>query len=92
VVIKPQVVGTLTHVSGRRETPHGTVSSTWTRGAHGVSSMHVSIPAGTTATVYVPAAHDESFVPVGADATPTGRVPGYQVFTVRPGDVTFRKA
>jgi hypothetical protein len=54
--------------------------------------MHVSLPAGTTATVYVPAAHDESFVPVGADATPTGRVPGYQVFTVRPGDVTFRKA
>jgi alpha-L-rhamnosidase len=92
VIIKPQPVGTLTHVSGSRETPHGTVASKWTRGAHGLSSMHVSIPAGTTATVYVPAGEGESFVPVGGDVTATGRVPGYQVFTARPGDVNFRKA
>lgn len=89
LIIKPQPVGTLTHVSGSRETPHGTVSSKWTRGARGISSMHVSIPAGTTATVYVPAMAGESFVPVGGDVTPTGRVPGYQMFSVRPGDVTF---
>ena len=92
VIIKPQVVGTLTHVSGTRETPYGTVATKWTRGAQGISSMQVSIPAGTTATVYVPAAAGESFVPVGGDVTPTGRVPGYQVFSARPGDVTFRKA
>jgi alpha-L-rhamnosidase len=89
LIIKPQVVGTLTHVSGSRETPHGTVVSTWTRGAEGISSMHVSIPAGTTATVYVPTMGDGSFVPVGGGVTPTGRVPGYQVFSIGPGDVTF---
>jgi alpha-L-rhamnosidase len=92
VIIRPQTVGTLGHVSGSRETPHGTVTSKWTRGAHGLSSMHVSIPAGATATVYVPAAEGESFVPVGGDVTAAGRVPGYQVFSARPGDVTFRKA
>ncbi|GAB3073318.1 hypothetical protein GCM10027053_43420 [Intrasporangium mesophilum] len=91
LIIKPQVVGTLTHVSGSRETPHGTVSSKWTRGAKGLSTMQVSIPAGTTATVYVPAAANESFVPVGGEATSAGRVAGYQVFSVGPGDVTFRK-
>ena len=91
VIIKPQTVGTLTHVAGRRETPHGTVSSSWTRDADGLSTMQVSIPAGTTATVYVPASDGASFVPVGGDARATGRVPGYQVFAVGPGTVTFRK-
>lgn len=91
LIIKPQPVGTLTRVSGSRETPHGTVSSEWTRGAHGISSMQVSIPAGTSATVYVPATAGESFVAVGGDVTPAGRVPGYQVFSAGPGDVTFHK-
>lgn len=91
VIIKPQVVGTLTHVDGTRETPYGTIESKWTRGAHGLTTMHVSIPAGTTATVYVPAADGQSFVSTGGDATPTGRVPGYEVFTVGPGEVSFHQ-
>ncbi len=33
VIVRPQPVGTLDHVAGRRETPHGTVSSEWTRNA-----------------------------------------------------------
>ena len=51
--------------------------------------MKVSVPAGTAATVYVPAAADQSFVATSGAATPTGRVAGYQVFSVEPGDVTF---
>ena len=51
--------------------------------------MKVSVPAGSTATVYVPASADQSFVAVSGSATPTGRVDGYQVFSVAPGDVTF---
>ncbi|WP_270044474.1 alpha-L-rhamnosidase [Solirubrobacter ginsenosidimutans] len=89
VVIKPQAVGSLTHVAGTYASPHGTISSEWTKGANGVSSMKVSVPAGSTATVYVPATADQSFVAVSGSATPTGRVDGYQVFSVAPGDVTF---
>jgi hypothetical protein len=53
--------------------------------------MKVSVPAGTTATVYVPAAAGERFVATHGTATPTGRVDGYQVFAVAPGDVTFQQ-
>jgi alpha-L-rhamnosidase len=89
IVIEPQAVGTLTHVAGTYESPHGTIASEWTKGANGIASMKVSVPAGSTATVYVPAAAGESFVAAGGDATPTGRAGGYQVFAVQPGDVTF---
>ncbi|WP_053227419.1 family 78 glycoside hydrolase catalytic domain [Solirubrobacter soli] len=88
IVIKPQAVGTLGHVAGTYESPHGTIASEWTKGANGISSMKVSVPAGSTATVYVPAPNGESFVATG-DAVPTGRSGGYQVFDVQPGDVTF---
>jgi alpha-L-rhamnosidase len=91
IVIKPQAVGSLAHVAGSYESPHGTIASEWTRGAHGIASMKVSVPAGSTATVYVPAAADQSFVAVGGTATPTGRADGYQVFAVQPGHVTFRR-
>jgi alpha-L-rhamnosidase len=91
VIIKPQVVGTIGSVDGTRETPHGTVASKWTRGAKGLSVMQVSVPAGVTATVYVPAGDGDTFVPVGGDVQAKGRVPGYQVFEVQPGKVTFRK-
>ena len=89
IVIKPQAVGTLGHVAGTYESPHGTISSEWTKTAGGIASMKVSVPAGTTATVYVPAPAGESFVATSGTATATGRVDGYQVFSVAPGDVTF---
>jgi alpha-L-rhamnosidase len=79
IVIKPQLVGDLAHVAGTYETPHGTVASEWTR--HG--AMKVTVPAGTTATVYVPA---DNYVPVRGSAQPAG--PG--VYTVQPGVTEFR--
>jgi alpha-L-rhamnosidase len=91
VVIKPQAVGTLTHVAGSYDSPHGSIRSEWTKGANGISSMTVSVPAGSTATVYVPASADQSFVATSGQATPAGRVDGYEVFSVQPGDVTFRQ-
>jgi alpha-L-rhamnosidase len=92
LIIKPQAVGDLTHVDGSYETPHGTVASRWTKGAHGISSMHVSVPAGSTATVYVPASAGQSFLATGGSATPAGRVEGYEVFDVQPGKVTFHRS
>ncbi|MCA1982222.1 family 78 glycoside hydrolase catalytic domain [Nocardioides nematodiphilus] len=91
VVIKPQVVGTLRHVAGTRETPYGTIASSWNRDDRGVSTMQVTVPAGTTATVYVPAEAGDSFVATGGQARRTGTVAGYEVFSVSPGEVTFHR-
>jgi alpha-L-rhamnosidase len=88
LVIRPRIVGDLAHVAGSYETPHGTVRSEWTRDASGVR-LKVTVPAGTTARVYVPAGADETFVGVGGNADAVGREDGYQVFDVQPGDVTF---
>ena len=88
IVIRPRIVGDLTHVAGSYETPHGTVRSEWTKDAAGVH-LKVSVPANASAKVYVPAGTDENLVGVGGDATAVGREPGYQVFDVGPGDVTF---
>jgi hypothetical protein len=89
IVIKPQAVGTLTHVAGDRQTPYGSVETEWKRDDSGITSMDVTIPAGTTATVYVPAAEGQSFVTAEGKATAVDRVDGYQVFEVEPGKVSF---
>ncbi|MDA0183203.1 glycoside hydrolase family 78 protein [Solirubrobacter phytolaccae] len=91
VIVKPQAVGNLGHVSGSYNTPRGTITSEWTKGAYGVTSMKVTVPAGTAATVYVPAAATQSFVATTGKATPKGRVDGYQVFEIEPGAVEFRQ-
>jgi hypothetical protein len=66
------------------------VRSEWTRDDAGVH-LKVSVPAGTSAKVYVPAAAGESFVGLGGEARAVGREDGYQVFEVEPGDVTFQR-
>ena len=85
VIIKPQAVGTLSHVSGSYQSPRGEITSEWRKGSSGVASMKCPVPAGVAATVYVPATAEQSFV----GATPKGRVPGYQVFEVQPGETEF---
>ena len=53
LVIKPAVVGDLTQVEGKIGTPYGEVRSKWTRTGTKVT-LDVTIPPGTTATIYVP--------------------------------------
>ena len=75
-------MGTLTHVAGTYDTPHGTVSSEWTKGANGITSMKVSVPAGIDRDGLRPGQRaTRASSPVAGAATPTGRVDGYQVFT-----------
>ena len=54
--------------------------------------MKVTVPAGTAATVYVPATAAQTFVATTGNATPKGRVTGYQVFEVEPGAVSSARA
>ncbi len=57
LVIAPAVVGDLTHVSGRYETPYGTVRSEWRRSGRRLT-LEVSVPVGATATVRLPGQRD----------------------------------
>ncbi|HEX8323892.1 MAG TPA: family 78 glycoside hydrolase catalytic domain [Tepidisphaeraceae bacterium] len=53
IVIKPAPVGDLTWVKASYESVRGRIVSEWTNGPAGLT-MYVTIPAGTTATVFVP--------------------------------------
>jgi hypothetical protein len=53
LTIAPAPVGDLTRASGSYQTPLGTVTSSWTKSAHGFR-LEVTIPPGATATVHVP--------------------------------------
>ena len=54
IIIKPAVVGDVTWVNCYYDSPHGRIVSNWKREGHKLT-MEVTIPANTTATVYVPA-------------------------------------
>jgi len=54
IIIKPAVVGDLTWVKGHHDSPYGRIVSNWKREGDKLT-MEVTIPANSTATVYVPA-------------------------------------
>jgi alpha-L-rhamnosidase len=54
IIIKPAPVGNLTSVNATYNSIQGAITSNWTNGPSGLA-MTVTIPVGTTATVYVPA-------------------------------------
>lgn len=53
IVIKPEIVGDLTWVKANYQSPYGEIRSDWEKSDAGIK-MSVSIPANTTAVVYVP--------------------------------------
>ncbi|OXM60992.1 alpha-L-rhamnosidase [Amycolatopsis vastitatis] len=65
LTIAPAPVGDLTHASGSYRTPLGTVSSSWTKSAHGFR-LEVTVPPGATATVHVPGRDKETVYTVGS--------------------------
>ncbi len=54
IIIKPEVVGDLTWVNDSYDSIHGRIRSEWSRTAKQFD-LRVTIPANTTATVYLPA-------------------------------------
>ncbi|BCM93530.1 hypothetical protein IAD21_05421 [Abditibacteriota bacterium] len=53
IIIKPAVVGDLTHAQATYNSPYGPIISNWKR-TDGKLILNISIPANTTATVYLP--------------------------------------
>jgi alpha-L-rhamnosidase len=84
LVIQPKPVGDLSYVRSSYETPQGTARSSWTRTADRFT-LTVTVPANTTAEVWLPAGEVEAPPRATFD-----RVDGtYSVHTVPSGTFTF---
>jgi len=67
IIIKPAMVGDLTWVKTHNDSPYGRIISNWKRDGDKVL-MEVTIPANTTATVFVPARSEGSVLEGGKAA------------------------
>ncbi len=54
MIIRPSVVGDLSHVRGKTRTLYGDVTVEWSRASDGKITCEVAIPANTTADLYLP--------------------------------------
>jgi len=68
IIIKPDIVGDLSWVKAHHDSPYGTIASEWQRDDE-ILVLNISIPANTTATVYLPAA-DGAEVTEGGNPVP----------------------
>lgn len=94
-VIKPYAAGELTSAQASIHTVRGEISSSWTRGEGDVYELNVTIPANTTATVYVPAADATTVLESGVSADSAEGVNflrmdnGFAVYSVGSGSYSF---
>jgi len=95
IIIAPQPVGNVTWVKASFNSIRGTIVSDWRRDG-GKFTLKVSIPANTTATVYVPAKSSETVTESGK---PAGQSPGIKflrfendrtVYAVESGTYDFQ--
>lgn len=90
IVIKPEPVGDLTHARGTFRSPYGLITSEWKKN-NGNFELSVSIPANTTAVVYLPATDG---APVYVDGKPvkTRMINGKAACDIGSGDYHFKVA
>ncbi len=95
VIIKPNVVGDLTWARARYQSVRGLIASEWEL-QDGAFQLKISLPANTTATVFLPTVIPNSILESGK---PAASAPGVQllrveegrsVFQVGSGDYSFR--
>jgi alpha-L-rhamnosidase len=93
-VIHPYPAGDLSFVKATHRSMYGTIASSWTR-ANGRVTLEVTIPANTTATVWVPAKDASQVTESGRKADGSRGVKfvraeaGYGVFEVESGSYRF---
>lgn len=94
IIIKPSLVGDLTFVKGSFASISGTIASEW-RKENGRVQLDVTIPANTSATVYVPAKKETDVKEMGKQAAKSPGVKfikyqdGYSVYEVGSGSYQF---
>ena len=96
IQIKPHPVGDLTKASAFQTTALGRVAARWMRSAAGEFTLHIEIPVGATAEVFVPSHHLRNVTEGGTSAGQAAGVTflelrdGHAVFEVGSGTYEFR--
>ena len=85
IVIRPAIVGDLTHVSASYDSASGKIICAWKR-TGGQLGLGVAIPPNTTATVYVPA---RAYMPVRLGDQPAAQSPGVTFLRNETGCAVF---
>jgi len=85
IIIKPALVGDLTWVKATYHSIRGDIVSDWTHGPGGLT-MNVTIPVGSTATIYVPAASAKLVKESGMPAT---AAPGLKYLRMENGAAVY---
>lgn len=81
IIIRPEPVGDLTYAKGTYRSPYGPISSSWKKNKDSFELV-VSIPANTTATVFLPAAADASIL---VDGQPIRERKEVQLLAIKGG-------
>jgi alpha-L-rhamnosidase len=85
IVIDPAVVGDLTDVRGSYDSIDGMILSQWKR-AGSKFTLHVVIPANTTATVHIPAASASAVL---EGDSPAGSAKGVKLLKTKSGEAIY---
>jgi alpha-L-rhamnosidase len=85
MILRPNIVGELHWVEAWYDSPHGRIVSNW-RKREGWLTMTLTVPANTTATVYVPAGADSAVTESGK---PVEKVPGIRLLRREGGTSVF---
>ncbi|RYG32665.1 rhamnosidase, partial [bacterium] len=97
IVIRPEPGGTVTWAKGSYDSIHGRIESSWKKVGNGLT-LDVTVPANTTATVYIPASSVEAVTEGGTTAAQASGVrflrmeKGKAVFEVGGGKYRFKTA
>ncbi|MES2329058.1 MAG: family 78 glycoside hydrolase catalytic domain [Bacteroidota bacterium] len=69
IIIRPQVVGDVTHAKAGFQSPYGLIVSDWTK-KNDQFELNVTIPVNTTATIYLPAGKGSTVILDGKKIDP----------------------
>jgi alpha-L-rhamnosidase len=90
LVIRPAIVGDLTHAGGSYTTPAGTATVNWTLTPSGRVTLDATVPANTTAEIWVPASGQPVTAPPGVRLARADNHDGRQYTVYRAGPGTYR--
>ena len=85
IVLKPEMGEGITWAKGHYDSIHGRIGSDWKRD-NDQFSWKITVPANTTATVYVPAKDEES---VSESGSPIAQVEGVTFLRMEKGRAVF---
>ena len=91
LLVRPAIVGDLGHAAGTFITPQGRSAASWERTSDGRVVMKVTIPANTTAEIWVPTSGRRVRAPRGAEFSRFDTFDGiqYAVYDTSPGTYQF---